>query len=99
MQKQPATQLIALSLLLTSLTACTGDLPERETPNNVVWLEQNWTEQERQWYHHADQGTHSFLIPLEWFLALEQPGWKLMGSPGLLSDSDYLARIGFIPDA
>jgi hypothetical protein len=98
MPKPPARPLIALSLLLTMLTACTGDLPERETPTSVVWLEQNWTEQQRQWYHHADQGTHSFLIPLEWFLALEQPGWKLMGAPGMLSDSDYLARIGFIPD-
>jgi hypothetical protein len=90
---------VALPLLLAVLAGCSNDLPERETPENVVWLEQNWTEEQRQWYHHADQGTHSFLIPLEWFVALEQPGWRLMGSPGLLSDSDFLARIGFIPDA
>lgn len=91
-------RLPTLSLLCVALTACTGDLPERETPNSVVWLDQNWTEQQRQWYHHADQGTHSFLIPLEWFLALEQPGFKLIGDEGMLADSDYLARIGFIPD-
>src|SRR5690606_17134493 len=95
MQKLPARTFFALSLLLSALTGCTGDLPQRDTPDSVVWLEQNWTEQQRQWYHHADQGTHSFLIPLEWFTALEQPGWKLMGEQGLLADGDYLAKIGF----
>lgn len=98
MQTLSARQLFAFSLTALALTAC-GDLPERATTDRVVWLEQNWSEQQRHWYHHADQGTHTFLIPLEWFVALEQPGLHMMGMvPGLLSETDFLARIGFIPD-
>jgi hypothetical protein len=50
-----------------------------------------------QWFHHANQGAWTFFIPYEWFIALEQPGFKLFGSQGLLSDADYLAQLGFIP--
>jgi mono/diheme cytochrome c family protein len=65
---------------------------------NAVWLDQNWSTDRRNWFHHADQGTQTFGIPYEWFLALEQPALSL-GDPGLLSDATYLDRYGFIPDA
>jgi hypothetical protein len=61
-----------------------------------VWLEQQWTPQQRDWFHHADQGTQTFGIPYEWFIALEQPALSL-ASPGLFSDTAYLDRYGFIP--
>ncbi len=62
------------------------------------WLEQNWTSDQRDWFHHADQGTQTFRIPYEWFMALERPEVSLWGSAGLLSDTPYLDRFGFIPD-
>ncbi|HEX5057362.1 MAG TPA: di-heme-cytochrome C peroxidase [Gammaproteobacteria bacterium] len=77
--------------------SCSKDLPEYPKTEKAVWLEQNWTGEQREWFHHANQGTWTFFIPYEWFMALEQPGFKLFGEPGLLSDTDYLRRLGFIP--
>ena len=59
-----------------------------EPPNyppigKVVCLDQNWTAEQRDWFHHADQGTQTFGIPYEWFMALEQPPISSTGS-GLL---------------
>jgi|HubBroStandDraft_6_1064221.scaffolds.fasta_scaffold25010_1 hypothetical protein len=76
----------------------TVPLPEYRPIGNVTWLEQNWTPQQRDWFHHADQGTQTFGVPYEWFIALEQPALSL-GAPGLLSDPIYLDRYGFIPDS
>jgi hypothetical protein len=91
---------VFLSLTIAAvLSACGGDLPPREEPKDVVWLDQNWSSDQRQWFHHADQGTESFLIPLEWFMALEQPGLHLFGAKPLFSDNEFLAGLGFIPDA
>jgi hypothetical protein len=73
------------------------ELPEYPPIGKVVWLEQKWTAEQRDWFHHADQGTQTFGIPYEWFIALEQPSLSL-GAPGLLSDPAYLDRYGFIPD-
>ena len=73
------------------------ELPEYPPIGNVVWLDQNWTPEQRNWFHHADQGTQTFGIPYEWFVALEQP--PIASTPsGLLSDPLYLDRYGFIPD-
>jgi hypothetical protein len=92
----------ALSALLgvigsSLLSACSDNLPERVAPDEIVWLEQNWSDEQRTWFHHVDQGTHSFLIPLEWFSALEQPGLHLFRDKPLLIEPDFLARVGFIP--
>jgi len=75
----------------------TIDLPTYPSAPNVVWLQQNWTPQQSAWFYHADQGTQTFGIPYEWFIALEQPVISL-SDPGLLSDPAYLDRYGFIPD-
>ncbi len=63
---------------------------------NPVWLDQNWTPDQRDWFHHADQGTQTFGVPYEWFIALEQPPFSST-THGLLSDPAYLDRYGFIP--
>lgn len=71
-------------------------LPTYAPSEKVVWLDQNWTAEQRDWFHGADQGTQTFGIPYEWFIALEQP--TLSVTPrGLLSDPAYLDRYGFIP--
>ncbi len=72
-------------------------LPAAKSYSSVHWLEQNWSDADRFWAHHASQGTATLPIPYAWFLALEQPGLSLFSQPGLLRDDAYLARIGFIP--
>src|SRR5271170_1408056 len=72
-------------------------LPNYSPVESVVWLDQHWTADQREWFHQADQGTQTFGIPYEWFMALEQPPISSTGS-GLLSDETYLDRYGFIPD-
>jgi hypothetical protein len=75
----------------------TVELPEYPPIGKVVWLEQKWNTEQRDWFHHADQGTQTFGIPYEWFISLEQPSLSF-GAPGLLSDPAYLDRYGFIAD-
>ncbi|MGB6306917.1 MAG: di-heme-cytochrome C peroxidase [Steroidobacteraceae bacterium] len=72
-------------------------LPEYPAIEKVVWLDQNWSTEQRQWFHFADQGTVTFGIPYEWFMALEQPTLSFTAPPGLVSDPGYLDRFGFIP--
>ena len=36
-------------------------------------------------------------MPYAWFVALEQPGLHLFTRPGMVKDSPYLERFGFIP--
>lgn len=73
---------------------------EYPTPKKTVWLDQGISKERLSWYYHADQGTRTFGMPYEWFLALEQPTISplLFTSVGLLSDTAYLDRFGFIPD-
>src|SRR5271167_1346899 len=75
----------------------TVDPPNYPPIGKVAWLDQHWTPQQRDWFYHADQGTQTFGIPYEWFIALEQPA-LFVSSPRLLSDTTYLDRYGFIPD-
>jgi mono/diheme cytochrome c family protein len=72
-------------------------LPDRAPAKSAVWLDQNWSTEDRHWFHHASQGTATFQVPYDWFVALEQPGLHLVSKPGLLSDSAYLERFGFLP--
>jgi hypothetical protein len=72
-------------------------LPDRAPAKVAVWLDQNWTTEDRHWFHHASQGTMTFPVPYDLFMALEQPGIHLFTRPGLLSDSAYLERFGFLP--
>jgi hypothetical protein len=86
-------------LLLVAVGAGTAciELPKSQTVDRkVLHLDQNWTEEQRQRFYHASQGT--VLMPAEWFLALEQPEIKFIGSVGLFRDDAYLSRFGFLPD-
>ncbi|OAF05243.1 cytochrome C [Bradyrhizobium centrolobii] len=70
--------------------------PLRET-TAAYWLEQNWSLEDRHWFHHTSQGTATFPVPYSWFMALEQPRLHLFSRPGMMKDSTYLERFGFIP--
>jgi len=72
-------------------------LPVLAPTKKAHWLDQNWTTEDRHWFHHASQGTATFPVPYSWFVALEQPGILLFTEPGLMKDSDYLERFGFLP--
>src|ERR1700719_2856363 len=74
-------------------------LPDMPAVKTARWLDQNWSTEDRHWFHHASQGTKTFPVPYAWFVALEQPRLQLLSRPGLLSDTDYLERFGFIPSA
>jgi hypothetical protein len=77
--------------------ALSADLPTFPKPLKVIWLDQGWDNQSASWFHHADQGTLTFPVPYEWFIALEEPTKPLVRGE-LLARSDYLDRFGFIPD-
>lgn len=99
----------ALGAAAMTLSACVPEaptLPKYDTPKRTVWMEQGWADPkaapkpdpaayDRNWYYHASQGTLTFGIPYEWFMALEQPDFTLWET-GLLSDPAYLDRVGFI---
>lgn len=72
-------------------------LPTPAPVTSAHWLNQGWTTEDRHWFHHASQGTATFPVPYNWFMALEQPYLGIFTKPGLVSDSAYLARFGFIP--
>ena len=73
---------------------------EYPQPKKTVWLDQNISKENLSWFYHADQGTRTFGVPFEWFMALEQPTipWLLFPAVDLFSDTAYLDRYGFIPD-
>jgi hypothetical protein len=91
----PAKSLLPL-LIYGTLVGCSVDLPNAPAPLKNQWADQGWSNAERHWYHHAAQGTNTFGLPYEWFKALEQPEFSF-SAVGLMSDQQYLARMGFIP--
>jgi hypothetical protein len=75
------------------------EVPRYPAVDKQVWLDQQWSPAEREWYHHASQGGQfppMIAVPYEWFIALEQPVLSI-GAAGLLSDQAYLDRFGYIP--
>jgi hypothetical protein len=97
---------IAALALLATLVACvlavviftiheSLEVPRIERPQDVVWLPQNWTEDQRRRYYHTAQGSE--LLPYAWFLALEQPRFTIKGARPF-KDDRYLQGFGFIPD-
>lgn len=72
-------------------------LPDLAPVKAAYWLDQNWSTEDRHWFHHASQGTATFPVPYAWFVALEQPRIHLFTRPGLFKDSNYLERFGFLP--
>ena len=91
-----AVALIGFKLYQDKLTV---SLPDYAPIKKAVWLDQGWDQNQREEFHHADQGTQTLNIPYEWFIALEQPRLSLVGDVGRLSDPAYLDRYGFIPGA
>jgi hypothetical protein len=76
-------------------------LPEyAQSKEKPQWLKQNVSLERLGWFYHADQGTRTFGIPFEWFMALEQPTipWLIFTRVDPFREQSYLDRYGFIPD-
>jgi len=58
--------------------------------NSHSYLAQNWSEQDRQYFYFADQGSR--LLPYDYFLNLEQ-----VSSKNLFRNDENMARFGLIP--
>ena len=69
-------------------------VPHYQRPAQAVRLDQRWTDEQRQQFHHTPQGTR--LLPADWFRALEQPCFSPFGCD-LFADPAYLSGFGFIP--
>ncbi|MFW5451740.1 MAG: di-heme-cytochrome C peroxidase [Methylophagaceae bacterium] len=57
---------------------------------DITYLEQNWSAEDREYFYFADQGSR--LIPYDYFLHLEQAENK-----SLLRHDENMVRFGFIP--
>lgn len=63
----------------------------------VEWTDQNWKPADWNWFYHVSQGTaFEFVIPYDWFLALERPELSL-GELGRFVEPSYIERFGFLP--
>ena len=85
--------LLALSLFGSAALAAglTGLQDEQAlNPDNVIFLEQNWDEADRQWFYHLNQG--SSLLSYDLFLRLERHD-----SRELLREPLNMMRFGFLP--
>lgn len=58
--------------------------------DEIVFLQQNWDEDDREFFYNTDQGSR--LLPYDLFLHLERAG-----STELLRSDDNILRMGFIP--
>ena len=73
------------------------NLPQFE-PVAVQWVDQNWSSQEWQDWHHTPQGSaFEAPIPYDWFVALEKPHLRLFGETSPLMATEYMGRLGFLP--
>ena len=57
----------------------------------VTYLDQGWTDAEKQWWYTASQGSR--LVPLSWLTALEQRD----STDKFLSDAN-VRKLGYLPD-
>lgn len=82
-------------LTLTSLCFCftfpTITLAHDDEDNDITYLRQNWSAQQRNEFYFTPQG--SYLIPYHWYLALEQAD-----NTDDFNDSKHIKRIRYLID-
>lgn len=97
--KKPAyaglVKLPAILLLLLCSRIQAGELSALQDeqaldPDNVIFLEQNWNDEDRQWFYHLNQG--SSLLTYDLFVHLEQHD-----NGELLRDPLNMMRFGLLP--
>ena len=82
---------LALFTTLFGIAGChwTNEQPEKDAPPKWTYLNQGWTEAERQQFYTTPQG--SYLLPYEWFLYLEQPA-----NDRLFRADEYMERFRYL---
>src|SRR6202040_3495828 len=65
-------------------------IAQSQVPNQVKYLEQGWSDSQRQKFYTLSQGSQ--LMPLSWFTALEKSD-----SEDLFT-ADSLSRFGYLPN-
>ena len=89
----PQSLILALSLFSVGAQAeqLTGLQDEAALdPGNIIYLEQNWDNADRQWFYHLSQGSN--LLSYDLFVRLEQHD-----DTALLSEPLNMMRFGFLP--
>ena len=82
-----------IAMLLVLLTAGISCKVQSDKPaSGTVFLNQGWSQEQRQEFYHKSQGTR--LVPLPWLLALKQNA----SAKPFLADG-HVASFGFIPDS
>jgi hypothetical protein len=88
---------LLIPTLLATTTGCDGTHPFKNgginRPDNkadVVFLDQGWTDDDRQAFYYLSQGSE--LLPYHWFLALEQSD-----NDGLFRSDENMKKLGYIP--
>ena len=65
--------------------------PDALNPEKIIYLDQNWTDEDRAYFYFTDQGSR--LLPYDIFLNLEHPNREQ-----LLSNPKNMLRYGFLPE-
>lgn len=82
---------LILGIISAALAGCVTMFPPKAFTTNIRTLNQGWDEKDRALFYRTSQGT--FSIPLNWMMALEQPGF---GEQPLLMEPDYISGLGFM---
>jgi RoxA-like, cytochrome c-like len=79
-------------LLFLQLSVFASEIQDRQAldVDKLIYLEQNWNEEDREWFYFIDQGSR--LMSYRIFMNLEQ-----VDNENLLSDTFNLLRFGFLP--
>ena len=80
-----------VSVILLTASALASEIQDKQSMaiDELVYLEQNWSDADRDWFYFIDQGSR--LIPYRIFKSLEQAD-----NEKLLSDAYNLLRFGFL---
>ncbi len=89
MTKRYSTHLATFALCLAAMQG-TAALAQNSDDGSVVYLDQGWTEDQRQYYYHQTQGTA--MLPLAFYRNIERAGSEM-----LFSDPENLRRLGMVP--
>ena len=81
-----------VSLIFLHLNVFASEVQDKQALNidELIYLEQNWSDDDRESFYYLDQGSR--LIPYRIFMNLEQED-----NENLLSDTFNLLRFGFLP--
>jgi hypothetical protein len=82
--------LSSFTILVIGCRPTLAQVPETPPADEVTYLDQGWTEAQRQWWFTTSQGSR--LLPLSWLAALE----KKDGTDKFLSDAN-VRKLGYLP--